>query len=135
MPGFIGLPDQLGQGHAMTLWFVVSQQPSCDEQFHEATLRLRAGRRGPSRPTGFVVLAVRIVVAVLRSPHLISRQNHGRTQREIVTVKKFLPADFVTSQLLDRPWVPLRRSSSCGLWSPLRFSSLFAALSFWLVGD
>src|SRR6516164_10482053 len=53
--------------------------------------------QGPVEPTGLIVLTVRIIVAVLRSPHFIAHHKHWQTKREesdgqeilYLTVSKF----------------------------------------------
>src|SRR6516165_4921117 len=53
--------------------------------------------QGPVEPTGLIVLAVRIIVAALRSPHFIAHHKHGQTKRKesdgqeilYLTVSKF----------------------------------------------
>src|SRR6516225_5439227 len=38
--------------------------------------------QGPVEPTGLIVLTVRIIVAVLRSPHFIAHHKHWQTKRK-----------------------------------------------------
>src|SRR5579871_3056423 len=54
----------------------------------------------PVKPTRFVILAVGVIVAVLRSPHLISHQEHRESKRNHRRGQEILHQAI--AQLLDR---------------------------------
>jgi hypothetical protein len=40
------------------------------------------GQQLPVKPTGFIVLAIGVIVAALTTPHLIAHYKHGHTDRQ-----------------------------------------------------
>ncbi len=58
------------------------RQPARVEQADEAMHAGMLSKQTPVEPTGLVVLAIGIVVAMLRAPHLVAHQYHGQPQRE-----------------------------------------------------
>ena len=56
---------------------VIAQEAARDQQLDEAVKIGVALDERPIEPTGFVVLAVGVVVAVLRAPDLVAHHDHG----------------------------------------------------------
>jgi len=77
MPGFIGLPDQLGERHSVTFVLQISHEPPFIEQGHEAMDIGMLGYQAPVKPVEFAVMTVGVIIAVLCAPHFVAHQNHG----------------------------------------------------------
>src|ERR1700752_2107116 len=82
MPAHRPLANQLNQGHPLAFWGGFSKQSSRDEQLHKAVHIRIPPEQGPIKPVGLVILAVSVVISVLRSPGLISHQEHGNSKGE-----------------------------------------------------
>ena len=76
MPRLDGFVDQLVQGLPFALVVQIPQQPSLNEQFYEPMdIRVFVDER-PVKPADLVILAVRVIVAALRSPDFIAHEDH-----------------------------------------------------------
>ena len=76
------LAKDLGQARPPVLVFQVPNRPPLDEQLDEAVYIRVFGEQRPVEPACIVVLAIRVVVALLTAPHLIAHQQtsaHLRT--------------------------------------------------------
>ena len=100
VPGLFRIPEQLVQAHAPALMLHVPQQTAGDQQFDEPVHVGVLGEQRPVEPTGLVVLAVGVVVAVLRAPHFVTHDDHGHAQRKHGHRQEIL--DLAVAQLLDR---------------------------------
>ncbi len=73
--------DELIQRYALALGADVSLQASCDEQAHKAMHITVLFNPCPIEPDAFVIVAIRVVVALLRVTHFVPHQNHGHAER------------------------------------------------------
>src|SRR5882724_3631638 len=100
------LRDQLVQSYLVALERQNARGTEGYELFDEA-MNFRMPRNGgPVEPRGFIVEAVRVVVATLRAADLIAHEQHGGAGREQRQREKVL--DLTVAQLLGT--VVLRRS-------------------------
>src|SRR4030095_11022952 len=74
--------EQLVQAQTPALGLQVSQNPSCIKQSHEAMDVEMLCKKRPVQPTGFVILAIGVVVPTLCSPHFVTHEKHGQTDRK-----------------------------------------------------
>jgi len=66
----------------------------------------------PVEPADLIVLAIGIVIAALGLAHLVAHQDHGHAHREQRRGQEVLHLPVPELLHPDRPWGPLRRSSS-----------------------
>src|SRR5262245_32649243 len=82
VPGFIRLLYQLNKSHSLPFVLDRPQNPPFVEERHEPMDICMFGDQAPVEPIELVVMAVRIVVAVLCPPDLVTHQHHGHADRE-----------------------------------------------------
>src|SRR5262252_6766803 len=115
VPGFLRLPQQAVETHGLALYLHAAQHPTGVEQGDEAVDVGVLLYQGPVKPTGLVVLAVGVVVAVLGTPHFIAHEYHGHPQRQQSDRQEVLHLPI--AQLLDR-WI-LRRAFHTTVPAPI----------------
>jgi hypothetical protein len=74
--------QELAQADSPHLRISIAQQAARDQQLDEPVQVGVLLDQSPIEPAHLVVLAVRIVIAVLRSTHLVSHYDHRHTQRK-----------------------------------------------------
>ena len=74
--------QQLEQAEAANFLEDVQMQAEMDEALHKAMDIGVLRQARPVEPTDVVVLAIGIVVAPLRAPHLVAHQEHGHADRQ-----------------------------------------------------
>src|SRR5262249_24880587 len=82
MPTSHSLADQLNQSHPRAFRVSVAQPSRGDERLCKPMKVRMFHYQRPVEPTGFVVLTIRVVVAELSPPGLVSHDEHGQTHRE-----------------------------------------------------
>src|SRR4030095_6888052 len=82
MPGHVHAAQELVQANTVPLGLRVSQNASCVEQGNKTMdVRVLCEQR-PIEPASFVILAIGIVVPTLCSPHFVTHEKHGHTNRK-----------------------------------------------------
>src|SRR5262249_36614701 len=99
-PRDVGLPDQLTEGHPPLLVFHIAKDAAFVDHGHEAVHVGAFAHERPVEPARLVVLTIRVVVAILRAPHLVAHEHHWQSGRQHRHREEVL--DLPCSQLLDR---------------------------------
>src|SRR5262249_25102075 len=84
----------------LLLAFDFSQAAASQKDFHEPEQTGLPLHRIPVEPTGFVILAIGVVVSMLGAPYLIAHQQHGHPKRKDRHCQKIL--GLALAELFDR---------------------------------
>src|SRR6478672_510926 len=82
VPDQVHAAEELVQANALPLGFWVPQNTSRIEQRDETMDVSMLCEQHPIEPAGFVVLAIGVVVPKLCSPHFVTHEKHGHTDRK-----------------------------------------------------
>src|SRR6266481_203579 len=99
VPDQVHTTEKLVQTNALPLGFWVPQNTSRIEQRDETMEVSMLCEQRPIEPAGFVVLAIRVVVPKLCSPHFVTHEKHGHTDRKHRYGQKVF--NLPVSELLD----------------------------------
>ena len=99
MPFDAGLAEILFQSYPATLDSMIEVETDTNHMLYEPYYLCIGGTKIPVEPTGFIVLAVGVVVSLLRTPNFISHQQHRCSNREESECEEVL--DLLYSQSLD----------------------------------
>src|SRR4030095_8995148 len=107
MPGQVHTAQQLVQANTVPLGLRVSQNASCVEQGNKTMdVRVLCEQR-PIEPAGFVILAIGVVISTLCSPHFVTHEKHGHTNRKHRYSQEvfYLPvSEFFHTQIIGWPF-------------------------------
>src|SRR5208282_5690787 len=99
VPGLFGASQELVQTQPLALTVHFSQSAARNEECHEPMETRVLPHQVPVEPTGFIVLAVGVVVSALAAPRFVAHQEHGHAQRKEGHGQKVL--NLTMPQLFD----------------------------------
>src|SRR5208337_2470645 len=99
MPGLAGAAQELVQTPPLALSVHFAQSAACSQELDEPVEVRVLPHQVPVEPTGFIVLAVGVVVPALAAPRFVTHQEHGHAQRQEGHSEKVL--NLALAQLFD----------------------------------